>query len=120
MGHGEIIHDLVLEGIAVEKIRAGRLMAHSNRGGKHSIIRHLSIKTTTKESEHKREVAKQVEGKKGIRERRSGLTANPAGFFVCNSLEQHKGMGEIGWEKERESVYRSVPKRCERRRNKDK
>lgn len=54
MGHWEIIHDLVLEGIAVEKIRAGRLMAYSNWGWEHSIVRHLSIDDNKRKTRKKR------------------------------------------------------------------
>jgi hypothetical protein len=54
MGHWEIIHDLVFEGIAVEKIRARRLMAYSNWGWEHSIVRHLSIDDNKRKERKKR------------------------------------------------------------------
>lgn len=53
-------------------------MAHSNRGGKHSIVRHLSI------DDNKRKIIKQISGGKSKQEEekniceRSGLTANSA------------------------------------------
>lgn len=41
VGHGQVIHDLVVEEVAGS---GQRVMVQSNRLGEHSVVRHLSMK----------------------------------------------------------------------------
>lgn len=46
VGHGQVIHDLVIKQVAGSGQRdLRRVMVQSNRVGKHSVVRHLSSKS---------------------------------------------------------------------------
>jgi hypothetical protein len=52
VGHGQVIHDLVVEGVAVSGQRdLRRIMVQSNRVGEHSVVRHLSSRSGRKVKE---------------------------------------------------------------------
>lgn len=74
VGHGQVIHDLVVEEVAGS---GQRVMVQSNRLGEHSVVRHLSMKKEEKRGGNRND---QVEGgfvnsfKDDERKRKCGTT----------------------------------------------